>query len=243
MKNFCLYNGKKIAKLETWDIASIELSSDYASVIIQAESKRNKSEYTLDIIPLISNQYKNGIDPYSSTIVSELTGVSDWVLDSDNNQIKYNIPDDPTVPDPTSEYHYQRVGGWATLCNRTYYVKNLDSLKPDAMSCLSESGKKASYQYTTVDSGQIVIDFKDENGQRNIAIYFAHVNPNYDPNAESDDGEKSIPLETVTQQVISNAESGDSSAQQVIISTFNNITDGLLNYDYSEFFEANKQPK
>ena len=62
MENFCLYNGKKIAKLETWDIGSIELSSDYASVIIQAESEANTSQHTLDIAHLIINQYKQGLD-------------------------------------------------------------------------------------------------------------------------------------------------------------------------------------
>lgn len=38
-------------------------------------------------------------------------------------------------------------------------------------------------------------------------------NPAYDPNATDEDREKTLPLETVAQKVISNAESGDTNAQ------------------------------
>jgi len=110
MKNFCLYAGKKIVKQETWNITSIELSSDYASVIIQAESKFSTSEHTLDITHLVADQYKNGIDPYSATVVNSLIGAVDWVLDLANNRVVYYESNRPDTAQPYDEYFYHN--GW-----------------------------------------------------------------------------------------------------------------------------------
>lgn len=224
MKNFCLYNGKKIVKPDIWNITSVELSSDYTSAIIQAESKSNKSEYTLDITPLIINQYKNGIDPYTATIVNELTGVSDWVLDPANNRITYK---DPT-PDPdNSEFLYKRYDD--------VIFSDLHTMACQTSSCNSkfvvEGGQIHGYRYTG--------DPKEPYAYSGVMGSVVS-NPAYDPTKEE---EKSLPLDTVAQQVISNANAGDAAAQNSIVSTFNNITDSILTSDYSEFFEVNKQPK
>lgn len=225
MKNFCLYNGKKIVKPETWNITSVELSSDYTSAIIQAESKSNKSEYNLDIKPLVSNQYKNGIDPYTATVVNSLTGVSDWILDPANNQIKYYEPNQPNNTYPmlykALDFYSSTPSGVCTQYPSTPYGK-----------VYYETGNLSDY---------------GKYGRCNAPSYGNYwqiqyvQNPAYDPNAERE--EKTLPLDVVAQQVISNAEGGDSTAQQVIVSAFNNITDGILTSDYSEFFDQNKQPK
>lgn len=222
MKNFCLYNGKKIVKPETWNITSVELSSDYTSAIIQAESKSNKSEYTLDVTPLINNQYKSGLDVYSSTIVNELTGVSDWVLDSANNRVVY-----------TEEYGGRDLSLYKDRCllDVKAYMQNI--------------GVNSSWALMTA---RVVYPSGNQNAdyvECEAALYTGSQNTRMAtyPITGSSGGEQYLPLEVVSQKVISNAEGGDSSAQQAIISAFNNITDGILTSDYSEFFEQNKQPK
>ena len=217
MKNFCLYNGKKTVKPEIWNITSVELSSDYTSAIIQAESKSNKSEYTLDITPLISNQYKNGIDPYSATVVNELTGVSDWVLDPANNQIKYTEATDGKsaacvqVATQGGVPAYVASRGWANYsCSAFWQFGNQQCT---AISGITKTGELSGMgNYCTTE-----------------------------PLAQ--DEEKTLPLDVVAQKVISNANAGNTNAQNSIVSTFNNITDDILTSDYSEFFEQNKQPK
>ena len=52
-------------------------------------------------------------------------------------------------------------------------------------------------------------------------------NPAYDPNAESKDEEKSIPLETVAAKVISNAEANDTNAQVATIAAASDIVSEL----------------
>jgi len=235
MKKFCLYGGKKIVKPEIWNITSVELSSDYTSAIIQAESKSNKSEYILDITPLISNQYEGGLDPYTATIVNELTGVSDWVLDPANNQITYK-------PEPVGNYTWSNSGAptetvantpiasctaWASIVGK-YYGDSPAHFVRVQNYYYEENG---SYAYA-----ECVVNI-DNFGEHITSLSAVPV----DPQAEQE--QKTIPLDAVAQQVISNANSGDTSAQNSIVSTFNNITDGILTSDYSEFFEQNKQPK
>ena len=229
MKNFCLYNGKKTVKPETWNITSVELSSDYTSAIIQAESKSNKSEYTLDITPLISNQYKQGLDVNSATIVNELTGVSDWVLDSANNQIVYT----KTI---------ENTGVYSVVIDGQ--SKTFSSAQTACSAWLSswEAKGHPSWQNLTViasggtSSGDCILYGGTSNYNGNTGTSYSEI-------AAPQEEEKSIPLDVVAQQVISNAANGDVAAQNSIVSTFNNITDDILTSDYSEFFEANKQPK
>lgn len=220
MNKFCIYKGVKVIKPETWDITSVELSSDYTRAIIQAESKRNKSEYTLDITPLISNQYVDGLDPYSSTIVNELTGVSDWVLDPENNRIVYTQQYGGTDPAMYKDRCIADIKAYLKKYNipLVYQTANGQMLverRSDGMACLT---------YT----------YYGDSVRTRIATY---------PITGDDGGQKSLPLETVASQVISNAADGDTAAQEVITSAFNNRVDIILSSDYSEFFEQNKQPK
>lgn len=236
MKNFCLYSGTKILKLETWNITSIELSSDYTSAIIQGESKFNRSQYTLDITPLVANQYKNGIDPYSATVVNQLTGADDWVLDTVNNQILYTPNKDA---DKTADPNYQyQCGDNNTIVNTKYECGQIalaDHLKLPAGSQYLESVGSC-FGTTT-----IVCSFKrkGENTYTNSSVGVRV--PRVDPYEEED--KKTLPLETVAQQVISNANTGDTPAQNYIVSIFNNITDILLSNNHSDLFEQNKKPK
>ena len=235
MKNFCLYNGKKIVKPEIWNITSVELSSDYTSAIIQAESKSNKSEYTLDITPLISNQYEGGLDPYSTTIVNELTGVSDWVLDSDNNSIKYKQKCINQCIPESGTYAVIALGQNATPTKDSFSksenVKNYpDEFEAKKSLCYGAGGYRISAPNTCIgykESGDYIVGNMD-------SFWFEATKPQE---------EEYLPLDVVAQKVISNANAGNTNAQNSIVSTFNNITDDILTSDYSEFFEQNKQPK
>lgn len=147
-----------------------------------------------------------------SVAVEQLLGSVDWVLDPANNSIRYyEYPENSPV---LGKYRYR----W--------------DLQNPAWDCYSESG--------CVAKGNAYMDYAISNGvpagnritwekcvkQSNNYFYCTgksasgssrnqtlqnFSNPAYDPNAERE--QKSLPLETVAQKVISNAESGDTNAQ------------------------------
>lgn len=141
-----------------------------------------------------------------SVAVQQLLGAVDWVLDPANNQIKYYTDNPPADPkDPTYQYYWQgtvysatAIGTTAEDVGNKVCSMNGGTLRSDSYYIAGGSGF---YIYCNVNGNQ-------RSGQ---ASRFA--NPAYDPNAESEREEKSIPLDVVAQQVISNAESGDSNAK------------------------------
>lgn len=122
-----------------------------------------------------------------SVAVEQLLGAVDWVLDPANNQIKYYPPDTKPVDpkDPSVKISYYLWGDSASYAS------------PSAL-CSAKGGD-------LYNSG--------ENYYCDGKFVYKLVNPNYDPNAQPDKEQKTIPLETVAQKVISNAESGDTNAQ------------------------------
>jgi hypothetical protein len=138
-----------------------------------------------------------------SVAVEQLLGAVDWVLDPANNQIKYNDPSKPVDPrDPTVKYYY--------------YIKDSSGKKFEGA-----SPKDACKPY--IESSGMVYDGVQVTGGTptsckghrlpSTTVYsFGNLskvtNPAYDPAAEpSEDDKKTIPLDTVAQQVITNAES------------------------------------
>lgn len=147
-----------------------------------------------------------------SVAVEQLLGSVDWVLDPANNQIKYTIPRDPTdINDPTKPYLFscrpngqQVADRWATSPSASCSMLE-DILKGDdySMSVSCSTQTNCTIRYTNNRTGNTFTDW---------ANIVSVANPAYDPTAE-DDRERSIPLDVVAQQVISNAESGDTNAQ------------------------------
>ena len=122
-----------------------------------------------------------------SVAVEQLLGAVDWVLDPANNQIKYYPTDTKPVDpkDPSVEIFYYLWG---------------------------DSARYASpYALCSAKGGDLYIS--GENFYCDGKFVYTLVNPIYDPNAQPDKEQKTIPLETVAQKVISNAESGDTNAQ------------------------------
>lgn len=160
-----------------------------------------------------------GVAGYAlSVAVEQLLGAVDWVLDPANNQIKYyveSVPDNcstsscdkflkiyvvnnaealGTFPTPERAVleDYKRIGGW-----------NEHWANPRNAACTVRSNL-STYDCT------YTVDYQTKPQQRTTVVR-ALANPNYDPNAERE--QRTIPLETVAQKVISNAESGDTNAQ------------------------------
>lgn len=129
-----------------------------------------------------------------SVAVEQLLGSVDWVLDPANNQIVY------TQPNPNNLPHHYGVAAFIAptkeaACNA--YTSRYP---------MPDKNKKGVYV-----SGMICYQWNDsQNRFLQWEIRLVN-NPAYDPNAEEE--QKTLPLETVAQKVISNAESGDTNAQ------------------------------
>lgn len=139
-----------------------------------------------------------------SVAVDQLFGAVDWVLDPANNQIKFPVTnDDPSSP--SNQYRYSP----ATWGAGTWYGS------PSAACNASLAALKKGttyYDSSTVTTVGTSCHF-NINGNTSDHKYGLQIipNPAYDPQAEQE--QKTIPLDAVAQQVITNAASGDVAAQ------------------------------
>lgn len=141
-----------------------------------------------------------------SVAVEQLLGAVDWILDPANNQIVYTEKEDPNLPDLQYVYSYNinnpNAGRYATAeqaCNK----KELLFFYPH-FSYFIDRG-------ILFKNGNCIID-PDNLSFTTTAERV--LNPAYNP-SETDDKPKTIPLPTVANKVISNAESGNTDAQAV----------------------------
>lgn len=134
-----------------------------------------------------------------SVAVEQLLGAVDWVLDPANNQIRYTKPD--TSNDPCT----------AASCAPSEYLwkrdTDLGSFSSQNAICQAVASK---YGHTLtgvgIQNGQFACFTKKPNGAADWWAVDRVANPTYDPSAEDENKEKTIPLEVVAAQVISNAE-------------------------------------
>lgn len=179
--------------------------------------KKYIKESSVKITPTASQVAKvlarGGAGYALSVAVEQLLGAVSWVLDPANNQIKYYDPDAvPNLPklwrciDNATQTDY--YGGSPSSACSAYasYVNRVVTHSTFAVQSCSVSGDRATCTYTRTNkqTGDVSTD----------ASWYANhvVNPNYD--ASKEDEMKTLPLQTVAQKVISNAQSGDSAAQQ-----------------------------
>lgn len=147
-----------------------------------------------------------------SVAVEQLLGSVDWVLDPANNQIKYYV--DPQDVSPTYQYGYQfgqKVYPSIKSAAEAYFL-TVPSLKGKAVLLSTTTGKDINNRPTGIAT--YAPDPKVLTDKRTVTFSYV-ANPLYDPKAERE--EKTIPLETVAQKVISNAEGGDVAAQEATI--------------------------
>jgi hypothetical protein len=215
-------NSANAATFGGWSIGG--LVANGASAIAQGtkqvviDGKDYIKKGTAKITPTASQVSKvlaRGAAGYAlSVAVEQLLGAVDWVLDPANNQIRYKDPDASNsctasnVCGATDYYLFRR-----TPTVTTYYT-SVDA------ACRAVA---SSYGQTLVR----VDKFYDSQGRVNGAMCHTKTssgspdswgldvipNPAYDPNATDEDREKTLPLETVAQKVISNAQAGDPNAQ------------------------------
>ena len=153
------------------------------------------------------------------TAVEQLIGDVDWVIDPANNQIKYKVPiSDPYSPQ--NQYIYSSVyagitdsttlqGAVDLASSRYCEINNYTGCTGTVISQTSSSTWEVRFCRTGPSS-----DCLTNNASR-------VVNPAYDPNAEQE--ESSIPLETVAQKVISNAESNPDEILKMLSEDYINI--------------------
>ncbi|ENU97248.1 hypothetical protein F970_00014 [Acinetobacter sp. CIP 102082] len=144
-----------------------------------------------------------------SVAVEQLLGAVDWVLDPENNQIKYNDPSasDGSI-DPTDQYIYE-----ISQFNQTIKADSASAACSALVTALNKVDSTVYKLDTTQDRTTYFWCNLIANGKGMRSDEGRRVsNPAYDPTAEKDK-EKTIPLDVVAAQVISNAESGDRNAQ------------------------------
>ena len=190
-----LINSANAATIGGWSIS--ELIADGASTIAKGtkqviiDGKEYIKKGTAKITPTASQVSKvlsRGVAGYAlSVAVEQLLGAVDWVLDPANNQIKY-----------------KEVAGQGRYC---FYVGNGGGMPArtvcgtasDVCDAIARSNGQTSY--SLVQTGTTP----------NGPVYKCGSSWVLGPEAVQD--EKTLPLDVVAEQVISNAESGDSNAQ------------------------------
>ena len=207
------------ASLGGWSLGSPVASGASAivngtkEIILNGASKIAKG--TAKITPnaaQVAKVLRGGVAGYAlSVAVEQLLGSVDWVLDPANNQIVYTQNCEANSTCPASKYLYKSnvdnkvFSEPNALCSyiQTFYKKGGTDVRSYTLIDEGLGGNVCKFTY--VYQGKT---YSDLNG--GILV----VNPAYDPAAEKE--QKTLPLETVAQKVISNAAAGDASAQQAI---------------------------
>lgn len=211
--NFIFMRAANAANVGGWSLSNAVAQG--ASTVYDAtknviiNGKNYIKQSSVKITPTASQVSKvlaRGAAGYAlSVAVEQLLGAVDWVLDPANNQIVYTKPEVLTPNDPTVkksvvlfvnnvEYHFKTA---IQAC--TYYQKFLPSkfsytVSVSGLNCYNEYVDKGTTKYYSIVLG---------NG----------VNPAYNPTAQPEPKQGVLPLETVAQKVISNAEAGDPNAK------------------------------
>lgn len=175
--------------------------------------KKYIKESSVKITPTASQVSKvlvrGGAGYALSIAVEQLLGAVDWVLDPANNQIVYTDPAAPCysqscIPQPYP-YGYVIQGGLSD--NRVFTSVSA------ACAWYDEKDGNAWYGNLTPTGGGVGGGGCLSGSGALMVAVAALVNPNYDPQAEEEEEQKTLPLDVVAQKVISNAEAGDTNAQ------------------------------
>lgn len=138
-----------------------------------------------------------------SVAVQQLLGAVDWVLDPANNQIKYTLPSEQNGP---FIYYADNKSNSSYICYSPSSCKSV--LYNYFVSTGSDYQKVSSCQLTNGSGSTIRCYYSNYFGQQRDYDIVAVPNPNAQENEE-----KTLPLDVVAQQVVSNAEAGDTNAQ------------------------------
>lgn len=210
-------NSANAATVGGWSIGG--LVANGASAIAQGtkqviiDGKNYLKKGTAKITPTASQVSKvlaRGAAGYAlSVAVQQLIGAVDWVLDPANNQIVYTKPNDTPCYDvsclpPSAIQGYQFSGG-------PFSGEIVTSL---AAACAKfdkhwQNNGGAWWGSTTAQQNPPACVSASGSAMQTFGVI---VNPNYDPEAQEEQ-QKTLPLDVVASQVISNAQAGDPHAQ------------------------------
>lgn len=157
--------------------------------------------------------------------IEQMFGLVDWVIDSQNNQIKFTKQ--PSYDDPSNRYYLSVSSAYDFP---DFLGKNISITDNSFCASLSKQTDNSSTTFTTatlyLDTGNNTYYCKAvmKNGSIRYVITFSrYANPSYDPTAPSDTEPKIIPLTNVAQRVIDNAKTGEPKAQAAILQAATDI--------------------
>ena len=202
----------------------ISIPAAAAQVISNAESGHLESQAFLKSIPLFAYLLTgSGTEAVNKAVLDIDAEATDWVLDPDNNAVKF------TVPNPDNVQTQYTPVSWGS---GTWYDSPSDACN-GSLAAL-RAGSPDTYDDVTVVTDGTICRFnvfgntKDHNYKLN-----SRTNPAYDP--ENPDIEKYISIDTVAQKVISNAEASHAPSQEALrLSTVERVDIG----EYDEALEA-----
>lgn len=214
-----------ISPLGGWSITNSEVMG--ASTLIDTvKDTRVSAAFITPNATQVAEVLKGGVAGVALTIaVDQLLDAVDWVMDSANNQIRYQKKD-PIKP-PNFPYYYKVAGG---LPNYQIYAANKEQLCSRTNAILNTLYSTMKYEFTGITGDTVgSCTFKSTNTQSGFqhdgGIPYSRVqNVNYDPTKP----EFTLPLEAVAEQVISNADAGSSDAQVATNAATQNILNDVV---------------
>jgi hypothetical protein len=205
--------------------ASAVVNATKTAVINGANVIKNSTAKITPPASQVAKVLARGAAGYAlSVAVEQLLGSVDWVLDPANNQIKYKLPSDPTgaylynrpSSGPGGPFIYTLSQAQSMVCQTVNSISNSNyKLTNCNITGVNTSNPAKPIFYFTYD--QINSNGSQERGKSSYYDSYGRAV------AETPEEEKTIPLETVAQKVISNAAGGDASAQQAIVAAAQDI--------------------
>lgn len=160
--------------------------------------------------------------------IEQILGTVDWVLDPDNNSIKYT-PKAITQPQNYEQYRWF-YGGGSAFGGDQYFSSSLDPAAICNLVLAASSGKSPWYydrvSVSSFSQTQINCYVSSSTTSFNGGAYVQRDrNPIYDPSATAptDNQPKSLPLSTIAARVIDNAKTGEPKAQAAIMQAATDI--------------------
>ena len=155
-----------------------------------------------------------------TTAVEQLIGNVDWTIDPASNQIRYTETTNKTCAS------YADCSGYADI-----WMSNVGKLLYTTPDCVAEIGAYGWWGNTlTVPISETVVECRGSNSGTVISNMVRVANPAYDPVDE--EGQKTLPLDVVAAQVISNAAS---SADEVL----KLLSEDYINLVANSVFDSN----
>lgn len=142
--------------------------------------------------------------------VQQMLGAVDWVIDSENNTLKYSAPS--SYNDPSHQYYYQ-----LSLWDYSGYYSTISEL------CAKVKTVSGWQDVQCRLDGNNIYAFQGASSSSYGNVGYRVSNPSYNPSAPDNSQPKIIPLTNVAQRVIDNAKTGEPKAQAAIMQAASDI--------------------